>query len=92
MSNETIKDEDKYRYPLRPLDMKLQLNNVKNTRNSMARVTREYCAGRIEHLVFRNLVYMFSQLISGHRLESDLRIEDKIRDLEARINEQCKNG
>ena len=90
MSDEAIKDNDKYRYPA-PLDMKLQLNSVKNTRNSMARVTREYTGGKIDHVTFRNLVYMFSQLTNIHRLEKDIEIEKRLKDLENKINDQLSN-
>ena len=73
-----------------PIDMKLQLNTVKNTRNSMARVMREYTRGQIEHVTFRNLVYMFSQLIAIHRLEKDIDIEKRLLELEQKINEQLQ--
>lgn len=89
MVEDTTKGNDKNRYPA-PIKMKLQLNTVKNVRNSMARVTREYMIGGIDHVTFRNLVYMFSQLIAVHRLEKDIELEKRLSELEAKINEQLK--
>ena len=90
MLNEPRKEKDNYRFPV-PVEMKLQLNTVKNTRNSMARVLREYTRGKIEHETLRNLTYLFSQLIAIHRLEKDIEIEKRIKELEERIEQSINS-
>ena len=53
-------------------------------------VLSEYTKGQIEHVTFRNLVYMFSQLIAIHRLEKDIDIEKTVRTRQKSMS-NCRN-
>ena len=73
---------EKEGYPS-PLNVKLRLNSLNNTRLSMARITRLYTAGEIEHQTYRNLYYGFSILLQAHKLEREDEIIKRIEELEA---------
>jgi hypothetical protein len=66
-----------------PLDIKLQLNTIKNSRNTLGRLIRLYADGKITHTMFRNLVYSFSHLIGFFKYDLD----EEISKLWSTINE-----
>jgi len=86
-----IDKADLDRYP-RPLDMNLVLKTIKGTKSSMGRVVKEYTKGRVEHSTMKNLTNFFNSYISILRLEADLRIEERIKDLESKLNDNSKIG
>jgi hypothetical protein len=76
----TIKTDNGYGDPL---NIKLQLNSLKNSRNSMARIMRLYADGTISHIQFRNLIYSFSHFITFWKID----IEDEIQKLWSVVHE-----
>jgi hypothetical protein len=56
------------------LPVKLHLNTLKNSRNSLARLMRMYSKGNISHVQFRNLVYAFSHFIQFYKTDFENRI------------------
>jgi len=93
MDSENIKTNDSNRYaaPLGDI-VKMQLNSVKNTKNSLARIMRAYMSGTIDHAAFRNMIYAFSTLTNIHKLEKDIEIEKRLKDLESKLNDNSKIG
>jgi len=89
MTEFNINEPNQNKYP-NPVKMTLQMNNVKNSRNSMNRLAKAYMKGTVENSVFRNMTYFFSQYINILRLESDLQIEKRLKDLEEKINATIK--
>lgn len=70
--------------------MQLRLNTLENSRKSYARVIREYQAGNIEDQQARTLGYLLSGLLSYWRLESDLRVEERLEKIERALEERTK--
>jgi len=70
-----------------PLSMRLSLNNVKNSRASMARIMRLYVAGQIDDTTFRNLIYAFSSFIKFLTEEKKEEMEVRLDTLEKTVRE-----
>jgi hypothetical protein len=67
------------------LSIKLQLNSIKNSRNSLNRIMRLYAAGKVSHVQFRNLVYAFSHLINFHKVELEQELLTRIEAIENKL-------
>jgi len=63
----------------------LRLNSAEATRRSLARVVRLYDRGEIPDWRYRGLVYGINSLLGYWKLEADLRIEERLDELEARL-------
>ena len=65
-----------------PKHARLILNNITNSRKTLARIIRWYFAGEIAAEKYRNLVYGISNLLNAFKLESGLEIEKRIERIE----------
>ena len=88
MLDEPRKEKQDNNYPV-PMEVKFQLNTVKNSKNSMARIYRAYTSGKIDHTTFRACIYFFSHYISMLRLEKDIEIEKRLIEIESKIAGLC---
>ena len=62
--------------------MRLTLNSVPNTRKTLARLLRARHSGEIDREVFRDLCYGFQTFLQVYRLETDLRLEERLDKIE----------
>ena len=69
-------------------EKKLWLNNIKNVRKSIARLTREYHDGQTaeDNKYHRMLIAYLSLLISALKLETDLDIQRQIDEIRDRLD------
>ena len=65
--------------------MKLQLNNLKNMRNSLARIIRMTADGKLEQDLMKTLTYGISHLLAIQKHQDDIRIEERLDDIEQRL-------
>ncbi len=65
--------------------VRLRLNTLAEARASYARLLRLRAASRIESALFRDLAYGLSGLLQYWRTEADIRLEEKLTELEARL-------
>lgn len=79
MSDTEQKTEAKTAYPI---PFQLRLGSIKSCRQTMTRLVREYGAGKVDDGTYRAVIWGLGQLISYWRLETDLRIEDRIDAIE----------
>ena len=64
----------------------LRLGSTKSTRQTLARIIRAYGKGTLEEGLYKGLVYGLSHYLAYLRFESDMRIEERIDELEKRLN------
>lgn len=69
--------------PLVPF--RLRLGRLKSTRQTLARVIREYSLGRVPEPVFRSLVWSIGQLVSTMKTETELQTADRLAEIEKRL-------
>lgn len=90
-----ISEEKGCNEKLPPLkDMKFRLNTVTNSKNSMAKIFRKFIQDGSEILdipTFKACVYFFSQYIACQRLEKEIDIEKRIKELEERIEQSINS-
>ena len=65
--------------------MRLTLNNTKAARASLARIIRLTANDKLEPEKFRRLCYGLSQLLAHDKHLDDLRIEERLDDIEQRL-------
>ena len=63
------------------------LNTLKNTRNTLAKVIREFEAGKMDAVKFKGLVYGISQLAAIFRMEAEIRQEERLEAVERALAE-----
>jgi hypothetical protein len=68
--------------------MQLRLNTLPNTRKSYARVIRAFMRGELTIDSGRTLAYMLNGMLQYWRLESDLRVEERLDAIEDMLREQ----
>ncbi len=64
----------------------LRLNTPANARRSLARIIRMRAKDEITEADYKSIVYGISSMLGYFKLESDLRIEERIEALEARLS------
>jgi len=64
----------------------LRLRSVTSTRQTFARVLREYARGTIGQDEYRQLVWGLSQYLGALRLEKDTEIEARLQEIEDQLN------
>ena len=65
--------------PPRRTGFDLRLRTLKSTRQTFARVLREYARGNMDEGTYRALVWGLSQFISGYKTEIDYVVIEEIR-------------
>lgn len=65
----------------------LRLNTLENSRKSYARILRAYLRGELPTEQARTLGYLMTGLLQYWRLESDLRIEERLTEIEDQLAE-----
>ena len=60
----------------------VRLNTLANTKKSYCRLLREYLRGEIDTEHARAAAYLMNGLLQYWRLESDLRIEERLEKIE----------
>ena len=68
-----------------PLPFTLRLRSLKSTRQSMARVLREYGKGNISQKIYRDLIYGISQFAFLLKTEKEAEIETRLQAVEESI-------
>ena len=68
----------------------LNLDTLDDTRQSFARVIREYSTGDISENMARTLGYLLSNYLAYWKHADDLRIEARIQAIEGAINETAR--
>ena len=68
--------------------MKLKLNNLENSRKSLARVLRDYANDEMEEKKARTMSYLFSAFLQYWKLEADLDIEERLAAIEQHFTQQ----
>jgi hypothetical protein len=67
------------------LGIRLVLNSLKNSRNSLNRLIRMYADGKITHVQFKALVYAFSHLITYYKIEKEEEILERLKLIEDKV-------
>lgn len=75
-----------------PSGWKLRLRTVHATKNTFARIIREYSAGNLDHDTFRNLIYGLSQYQVYLKLEDQTEFEKRVQRLETILCEKLPDG
>ena len=65
----------------------LTLNNLKNTRQTLARIIRLYNAGDISQEKYKNLIYGISTLAHIFKAEFEISSEERIKAIEKALEE-----
>ena len=65
-----------------PIFFALRLRSLKSTRQSMARVLREYGKGTISQQVYKDLIYGISQFSALLKTEKEFDIESRLLQIE----------
>ena len=65
--------------------MQLRLNSLQNCRRSLASVIRRRMKGELDREEYRDVVHGLHRLLGYWRLESEIRIEDKLDQVIAEI-------
>ena len=71
---------------------RLGMKNHNSARLTLARLIRAYHAGEMDSQTFRDLIYGFNVMLSYFRHAADLRIEDRLDEIENRLADQRKEG
>ena len=68
----------------------VEVDTLVQCRETFGRITKAYAAGEISENQSRTIAYLLSQMLSYWRLESDLRIEERLAEIERRLEEARK--
>lgn len=68
-----------------PIPFPLRLRSVQSTRQTFARVLREYGRGTISEPIYKSIVYGLSQYQSYLRLEADMELEKRLEAIEEHL-------
>ena len=69
----------------RRLSWKPRLGSLKTTRQTMARLFREWAGGNVDDQDFRTGTWALSQIVGAYRVEKELEIETRLREIEDEI-------
>ncbi|SIP92997.1 hypothetical protein SAMN05920897_101319 [Alkalispirochaeta americana] len=84
--SDSVLTEQNNRKQSRGVPFALRLRSVASTRQTFARVLREYARGTISQDEYRQLVWGLSQYLGALRLEKESEIEDRLQEIEERLN------
>ena len=74
----------------RPSLPEIDLSNLEASKNAMAEVLRRFSQGRLKDARARTLGYLYSVYLGYLRLESEARVEKKLDQINARLQEVMK--
>jgi len=70
-----------------PRPCRLGLSTITSSRRSLARLIRQYHTGKLDGSRAKVYAYLLSNLLAFFKLETDLRIEERIETIERRLQE-----
>lgn len=85
MSSGKFEDENKQRESA-GVPLTLRLRSPTSTRQTLARVIREYGRGNLDRDMYKDLVWGISQFLGAFRIERDLEIEKRLQEIEDQLN------
>ena len=65
----------------------IEVHSLLACRETFGRITKAYAAGEISETQSRTLAYLLTGMLSYWKLESDLRIEERLAEIERRLEE-----
>jgi hypothetical protein len=68
--------------------MRMNLSTLEDTRRTFSRVIRRYNSGKLTAEEAKTFAYLFSQLLAYWRTENELRLEARLDELEADLNQR----
>ena len=70
-----------------PLEFSPRLRSLKSGRTTMARILREYAAGRIDNDSMRTWCYAMATFLNYAKTETEMNILDELASIKKRLNE-----